>query len=68
MLWLMWCASIKRTPQVRYTHKFTPNTNLVAAVEDPKDASMSQRMPAFTGRLNHKFNDATFSQWACNGA
>ena len=51
-------ASIKRTPQVRYTHKFTPNTNLVAAVEDPKDASMSQRMPAFTGRLNHKFNDA----------
>ena len=50
-------SSVKRTPQVRYKHTFNPNTNLVTAVEDPKDSSISMRMPALTTRLNHKVND-----------
>ena len=50
-------GSVKRTPQVRYKHIFNPNTNLVTAVEDPKDSSISMRMPALTTRLNHKVND-----------
>ncbi|WP_218209010.1 DcaP family trimeric outer membrane transporter [Acinetobacter sp. F9] len=53
-------GSIKRTPQVRYTSTFSPATNLVLAVEDPKDATITgikQRLPALTARLNHKFAD-----------
>lgn len=51
-------GAVKRTPQVRYKHTFNSDTNLVTAVEDPKDASISMRMPALTGRLNHKLSDA----------
>ena len=49
--------SVKRTPQIRYTNKFNPNTSLVLALEDPKDeqADMKMRLPALTARLNHKF-------------
>lgn len=34
-------ASIKRTPQVRYTHKFTPNTNLVGFKVEVISAAMN---------------------------
>src|SRR5690606_8223008 len=47
----------KRTPQVRYTSTISPETNLVFAVEDPKDKTVTQRLPALTARLNHKFAD-----------
>src|SRR5690606_39275446 len=52
-------GSIKRTPQVRHTTTFSPETNLVVAVEDPKDTNpgIKQRLPALTARLNHKFAD-----------
>lgn len=47
-------GSIKRTPQVRYSHKFSPETNVVVALEDPKDSSTNMRLPALTTRLNHQ--------------
>ncbi len=50
-------GAVKRTPQVRYSHRFNPETNLVSSIEDPKDATISTRMPAFTTRLNHKMSD-----------
>ena len=50
-------GAVKRTPQVRYTAKFNPQTNLVVAAEDPKDSTVSQRLPALTARLNHQFAD-----------
>ena len=55
-------GSVKRTPQVRHTTKFSPQTNLVVAVEDPKDKLVTdkvidQRLPALTARLNHQFAD-----------
>lgn len=50
-------GAVKRTPQVRHTTKFNPQTNLVIALEDPKDASITQRLPALTARLNHQFAD-----------
>ncbi|MDM1343476.1 hypothetical protein HXZ95_04310 [Acinetobacter pseudolwoffii] len=55
-------GAVKRTPQVRYTTKFSPQTNLVVAAEDPKDKLVSdkainQRFPALTARLNHQFAD-----------
>lgn len=53
-------GSIKRTPQVHYTSTISPETNLVFAVEDPKDTTITgikQRLPALTARLNHKFAD-----------
>ncbi|HHW53443.1 MAG TPA: hypothetical protein GXX13_09760 [Acinetobacter towneri] len=50
-------GAVKRTPQVRHTTKFSPQTNLVVAAEDPKDATISQRLPALTARLNHQFAD-----------
>ncbi|GJC32199.1 porin [Acinetobacter sp. KAM398] len=50
-------GAVKRSPQVRYTTKFSPQTNLVLAAEDPKDSSINQRLPALTARLNHQFAD-----------
>lgn len=50
-------GAVKRTPQVRHTTKFSPQTNLVVAAEDPKDATISQRLPALTARLNNQFAD-----------
>ena len=50
-------GAVKRTPQVRYTSKFSPQTNLVLAAEDPKDKLSTQRLPALTARLNHQFAD-----------
>ncbi|WP_434533859.1 DcaP family trimeric outer membrane transporter [Acinetobacter pragensis] len=51
-------GAVKRTPQVRYTHKFNSATNLVFAAEDSKDDSSNMRLPALTARLNHKFTDS----------
>ncbi|TCB48241.1 hypothetical protein E0H83_00445 [Acinetobacter terrestris] len=50
-------GAVKRTPQVRHTTKFSPQTNLVVAAEDPKDGTVTQRLPALTARLNHQFAD-----------
>lgn len=50
-------GAVKRTAQVRHTTKFTPQTNLVMALEDPKDALITQRLPALTARLNHQFTN-----------
>ncbi|TCB55129.1 DcaP family trimeric outer membrane transporter [Acinetobacter terrae] len=50
-------GAVKRTPQVRHTTKFSPQTNLVVAAEDPKDGTVNQRLPALTARLNHQFDD-----------
>lgn len=50
-------GAVKRTPQVRYSHRITPETNLISSIEDPKDGSINMRMPAFTSRLNHKMSD-----------
>lgn len=50
-------GAVKRTPQVRYSHSFNPETQLISSIEDPKDTSISTRMPAFTTRLNHKVTD-----------
>ncbi|AMW78807.1 hypothetical protein AMD27_07890 [Acinetobacter sp. TGL-Y2] len=50
-------GAVKRTPQVRYSHSFNPETHLISSIEDPKDTSISTRMPAFTTRLNHKVTD-----------
>lgn len=50
-------GAVKRTAQVRHTTKFSPQTNLVVAAEDPKDGTVNQRLPALTARLNHQFAD-----------
>lgn len=52
-------GAIKRTPQVRYTQKLSPDASVVVALEDPKDgtASVDLRLPALTARANYKFAD-----------
>lgn len=50
-------GSVKRTPQVRHTTQFNPATNVVVALEDPKDSSSNMRLPALTARVNHKISD-----------
>ena len=65
-------GAVKRTPQVRYTSTFSPQTNLIFALEDSKYSSDSvsgttwtlgsdpdnqMRIPALTARFNHKFAD-----------
>lgn len=50
-------GTIKRTPQIRHTTKVSPDTNVVVALEDPKDSSSNLRLPALTARLNHKVMD-----------
>ncbi|MDQ9819779.1 DcaP family trimeric outer membrane transporter [Acinetobacter bereziniae] len=52
-------GAVKRDAQVRYTHKFNAETQLVSAVEDSKDALSSMRLPVFSTRLNHSFADRT---------
>ncbi|WP_413351189.1 DcaP family trimeric outer membrane transporter [Acinetobacter zhairhuonensis] len=59
-------GAVKRTPQVRYTSTFSPQTNLIFALEDSKysdnsgtnlgsDPDNQMRIPALTARFNHKF-------------
>ena len=50
-------GSIKRTPQVRHTHTFNPKSNVVVALEDPRDSSSNMRLPALTARFNHQVLD-----------
>lgn len=50
-------GSIKRTLQVRHSTHFNPKTNLVIALEDPKDSSSKMRLPALTARVNHQVLD-----------
>ena len=50
-------GAIKRTPQLRHSHKFNPETNVVVALEDPRDSSSNLRLPALTARVNHQVLD-----------
>lgn len=50
-------GAIKRNPQIRYSQKFNPATNIVWALEDPKDDNSKSRFPALSARFNHQFND-----------
>lgn len=50
-------GAVKRTAQGRYQFNLQPSTKLFVAVEDPKDGSVKQRLPALTARLNHSFAD-----------
>ncbi len=61
-------GAVKRTPQVRYSHKFSPETNLVLAAEDSKDDSSNMRLPALTARLNHKMTDTLMLSARAMGA
>lgn len=51
-------GSVKRTPQVRYNQKISPDLNVAIALEDPKDPISDLRLPALTARANYKFADA----------
>ena len=50
-------GSVKRTPQVRYSHTIQPGSQLVIAAEDSKDSSIQARLPALTARWNQKIGD-----------
>lgn len=50
-------GSVKRTPQVRYTQKLSPDASVIVALEDPKDSTVDLRLPALTARANYKFAD-----------
>ena len=50
-------GAVKRTPQARYQFDVQPSTKVFVALEDSKDASIKQRLPALTARLNHSFAD-----------
>ena len=49
-------GTVKRTPQVRYSHKVGHAMNLILALEDSNDASSKMRFPAFIARVNYKIN------------
>jgi len=49
---------------VRYSDKLSENTSFALAVEDPKytatsDPDNEMRLPAFVGRVNHKFDNGS---------
>ncbi|MDP1069121.1 hypothetical protein, partial [Klebsiella pneumoniae] len=53
-------GALQRSPLVRYSDNITANTSFALAVEDPKytassDPDNEMRLPAFVGRVNHKF-------------
>lgn len=53
-------GALQRSPLVRYSDNITANTSFALAVEDPKytassDPDYEMRLPAFVGRVNHKF-------------
>ncbi|WP_409514815.1 DcaP family trimeric outer membrane transporter [Acinetobacter sp.] len=55
-------GAVKRTPQLRYQYQFSPETALILAAEDPKDASSNMRLPALSARLNQQLgNNAKMS-------
>ena len=53
----MWGGAVKRDAQIRYTHKFNAETQLVTALEDSKDALSNMRIPVLSTRLNQSFAD-----------
>jgi opacity protein-like surface antigen len=50
-------GAVKRDAQIRYTHKFNAETQLVTALEDSKDALSNMRIPVLSTRLNQSFAD-----------
>ncbi|WP_336950941.1 DcaP family trimeric outer membrane transporter [Acinetobacter sp. AS167] len=50
-------GAVKRDAQIRYTHKFNAETQLVTALEDSKDAFSNMRIPVLSTRLNQSFAD-----------
>lgn len=52
-------GAVKRDAQIRYTHKFNAETQLVTALEDSKDALSNMRIPVLSTRLNQSFADRT---------
>lgn len=57
-------GSLLRVPLVNYSDKITDKTGFVLSIEDPKystysDPDNEMRVPAFVGRLNHKFDNGS---------
>lgn len=57
-------GALQRSPLVRYSDKLSENTSFALAVEDPKytatsDPDNEMRLPAFVGRVNHKFDNGS---------
>ncbi len=50
-------GAVKRDAQIRYTHKFNAETQLITALEDSKDALSNMRIPVLSTRLNQSFAD-----------
>jgi len=50
-------GAVKRDAQIRFTHKFNAETQLVTALEDSKDALSNMRIPVLSTRLNQSFAD-----------
>lgn len=48
-------GAVKRTPQIRYQYNLQPETQVLVALEDPKDSISNLRLPALTARLNQSF-------------
>ena len=57
-------SALQRTPLVRYSDSINAKTSFAVSVEDPKytassDPDNKMRLPAFVGRLNHKFDNGS---------
>lgn len=57
-------GALQRSPLVRYSDNITANTSFALSVEDPKytassDPDNKMRLPAFVGRVNHKFENGS---------
>ncbi|RSN77528.1 DcaP family trimeric outer membrane transporter [Acinetobacter haemolyticus] len=57
-------GALQRSPLVRYSDNITANTSFALSVEDPKytassDPENKMRLPAFVGRVNHKFDNGS---------
>ena len=57
-------GALQRSPLVRYSDNITANTSFALSVEDPKytassDPENKMRLPAFVGRVNHKFENGS---------
>ncbi|MDR7015521.1 DcaP family trimeric outer membrane transporter [Acinetobacter sp. 3657] len=57
-------GALQRSPLVRYSDSISANTSFALSVEDPKytatsDPENKMRLPAFVGRVNHKFENGS---------
>lgn len=57
-------GALQRSPLVRYSDSLSANTSFALSVEDPKytatsDPENKMRLPAFVGRVNHKFENGS---------